>query len=89
MRYLQIRSEQMRVAQACHVDVTTGHCGIIKTVSIIKESFIRGSGKLKGYEQDLGLITLYAPKALLGHGQLRKTRDNICIISGKTIVQWR
>ena len=39
MRYIQNRTEQMRVAQACHVDVTSGHFGVTKTVARIKERF--------------------------------------------------
>ena len=30
----------MRVAQACHVDVTSGHFGVTKTVARIKERFM-------------------------------------------------
>ena len=30
MRYVQNRKEQMRVAQVCHVDVTSGHFGVAK-----------------------------------------------------------
>ena len=40
MRYIQNRTEQMRVAQACHVDVTSGHFGVTKTVARIKERFM-------------------------------------------------
>ena len=39
MRYIQNRTEQMRVAQACHVDVTSGHFAV-KTVARIKERFM-------------------------------------------------
>ena len=40
MRYIQSRSEQMRVVQACHVVVTSGHFGVTKTVARIKERFM-------------------------------------------------
>ena len=30
----------MRVVQACHVDVTSGHFGVTKTVARIKERFM-------------------------------------------------
>ena len=40
MRYIQNRTEQMPVAQACHVDVTSGHFGVTKTVARIKERFM-------------------------------------------------
>ena len=30
----------MRVAQACHVDVTSGHFGVTKTVARIKKRFM-------------------------------------------------
>ena len=40
MRYIQNRTEQMRVAQACHVDVTSDHFGVTKTVARIKERFM-------------------------------------------------
>ena len=40
MRYVQNRKEQMRVAQVCHVDVTSGHFGVAKTVARIKERFM-------------------------------------------------
>ena len=43
MRYIQSRSEQMRVVQACHVDVTSGHFGVTKTVTRIKrEVYVEG-----------------------------------------------
>ena len=35
-----LRKEQMRVAQVCHVDVTSGHFGVAKTVASIKERFM-------------------------------------------------
>ena len=38
--YLQSRSEQMRVAQACHIGVTSGHFGVTITVARIKERFM-------------------------------------------------
>ena len=37
MRYIQSRSEQMRVVQVCHEDVTSGHFGV---VARIKERFM-------------------------------------------------
>ena len=40
MRYIQSQTEQMRVVQACHVDVTSGHFGVTKTVARIKERFM-------------------------------------------------
>eukprot|EP00731_Ephydatia_muelleri_P007928 Em0004g266a len=40
LRYVQNRKEQMRVAQVCHVDVTSGHFGVAKTVARIKERFV-------------------------------------------------
>ena len=40
MRYIQNRTEQMRVAQTCHVDVTSGHFGVTKRVARIKERFM-------------------------------------------------
>ena len=30
----------MRVVQACHVDVTSGHFGVTKTVARIEETFM-------------------------------------------------
>ena len=40
MRYVQNRKEQMRVAQVCHVDETSGHFGVTKRVARIKERFM-------------------------------------------------
>lgn len=37
MRYIENQTEQMRVAQVCHVD---GHFGVTKTVTRIKERFM-------------------------------------------------
>ena len=42
MRYIQSHTEQMRMVQACHVDVTSGHFGVTKTVARIKEGGLCG-----------------------------------------------
>ena len=39
VRYVQERKEQLRVATACHVDPTSGHMGVKKTVARIRERF--------------------------------------------------
>ena len=38
--YVQNRAEQIRVANACHIDITSGHLGIAKTFARIKERFM-------------------------------------------------
>ena len=54
MRYIQSRSEQMQVEQACHVDVTSDHFGITKTVARIKERFM-----WKGILKDVKSMILF------------------------------
>ena len=40
VKYVQNRTEQIRVANACHINITSGHLGIAKTVVRIKERFV-------------------------------------------------
>ena len=40
LRYIQSRSEQKKILQACHVDATSGHMGRTKTLYRIKERFM-------------------------------------------------
>ena len=37
VKYVQNRAEQIRVANACHNDVKSGHLRVAKTVARIKE----------------------------------------------------
>lgn len=39
VKYVENRAEQIRVANACHIDGTSGHLGIAKTVARIKKKF--------------------------------------------------
>ena len=40
MRYIFRKEEQTRILKACHIDPTSGHMGIKKTVSRITERFL-------------------------------------------------
>ena len=40
MKYILSRSDQLRIVKMCHVDPTSGHLGITKSVSRIKERFM-------------------------------------------------
>ena len=45
----------LRVAQVCHVDVTSGHVGVAKTVARIKERFM-----WKGFLSDVkSMVSIY------------------------------
>lgn len=39
VRYVQERNEQLRIAKSCHVDPTSGHMGVKKTVARVQERF--------------------------------------------------
>ena len=39
VRYVQESKERLRIATACHVDPTSGHMGVKKTVARIQERF--------------------------------------------------
>ena len=45
----------MRVAKACHVDLTSGHLGIEKTVARVKERFM-----WKGIMMDIKSVSVHA-----------------------------
>lgn len=40
MKYIKSRSDQLRIVKSCHVDATSGHFGVKKTVARIKERFM-------------------------------------------------
>ena len=40
VKYVQDRAEQIRIANACHIDITSGHLVITKAVARIKERFM-------------------------------------------------
>ena len=54
MRYIQDKKEQRRIAIACHVDPTSGHMGIRKTVARVKERFT-----WKGVYKDVEAVVSY------------------------------
>ena len=39
LRYIQTREEQVKILRSCHMDPTSGHLGMKKTVSRISERF--------------------------------------------------
>ena len=39
VRYIISSKEQKRIAKACHIDATSGHMGVKKTVARMKERF--------------------------------------------------
>ena len=41
LRYIQTREEQVKILRSCHMDPTSGHLGVKKTVSRILERFWR------------------------------------------------
>ena len=51
VRYLTSAKEQQRIARACHVDPTSGHMGVKRTIARIKERFA-----WKGMYQDVQQI---------------------------------
>ena len=51
VRDIQERKEQRRIAMACHIDPTSGHMGVKKTVARVKERFT-----WKGVYQDVEKI---------------------------------
>ena len=40
VKYVKNRSDQLRIVKSCHVDATSGHFGVKKTVARIKERFL-------------------------------------------------
>ena len=52
--YIKSRSDQLRIVKSCHVDATSGHFGVKKTVTRIKERFM-----WKGVWKDAKDIVLY------------------------------
>ena len=40
VKYVQNRCDQLRITKACHVDPTSGHLGVKKTVGRVKERFM-------------------------------------------------
>ena len=51
VKYIKNRSDQLRIAKSCHVDPTSGHLGVKKTVGRVKERFM-----WKGVWDDVRLI---------------------------------
>ena len=40
MKYIKDRHDQLRIAKSCHVDPTSGHLGVRKTIGRVKERFM-------------------------------------------------
>ena len=40
VKYIQDRKEQIRITTCCHIDITSGHLGVTKTIARIKERFM-------------------------------------------------
>ena len=40
VKYIQRRSDQLRIVKMCHIDPTSGHLGVKKSVGRIKERFM-------------------------------------------------
>lgn len=55
VRYIQDEKERRRIAMACHVDPTSGHMGIKKTVARVKERFT-----WKGVIKDVEAIVMFS-----------------------------
>ena len=63
VKYIKDRADQLRIVKSCHVDPTSGHLGVRKTVGRIRERFmwkgvwndVKKMGKeiYKGFVQEL------------------------------------